>query len=813
MDINKVGFKRTNIDTIVGYNDFNGSGGGGSGSSGSGLVGGGGRMYIPYEDNDTSNSCIKRIKLLDSTISSRRVPLQSIYNNNSSSSSNSSYNFNFNYRWLDYDLFDQLSPEVIVQIFGYLDPFSTPLMYICKRWYNILQLNNRSLWRDLVITINDSRPYELKPLSNRVLSYFNNGYGTSLHSFILSTSLTNHESSLVQPSQQQQQPQSQTQSSTLSSINFNNNYNFRNNNNNFFSNLTSYKNNNNTTTNNNQNNQNNDIESQRQFLINVTKSIGHNLSLCPNLRKIEMTLPIDNDQFHALSTNCKNVNDLSLNCFLINDLGMERALQNFNSLEQLSLNSTGNFNYEFVKQTKINQTITPTSLYSISTLLKLKSLRFTLPPQLGNFNKSLVESGIVLDQQQQLAIEDFEQNDLDKAMLCLLKCKYLETLELVSCNITKNALESLMEQLKCLKRLVIYRNNSLVSLTVKSNTLCHLSLSCISVIQNIFIDSNSIEELYVEGCETIQKTIINSPSLKLLSLDGLSGRLYIKECYGLTSLTLSECSGISQRGLERLLDSLVNLQDLCIFLQQILHLRISSSSLKHLDIEAWNGIKSCILDCPSLQELKANESTLETLYFKGNEPSNIELDFCDSLRNIIVDVLSCNSFSFTQDHPSNLSTSNYLLHQQSKELEIEEIDDDDDEEEGDSDMDDDDDSNMQVEERQQEQEEEQDDDRFMSPTSLFIQVHRSIENCTILSGNVIGKISTNSIATLSIEQKSIQSIDLSSIHAIQRLKSYHQAKRNNSDGGCSGSKSPILFQMNHLIIIIILIHFQIFDNI
>eukprot|EP01133_Synstelium_polycarpum_P002497 gene2497-2843_t len=451
-------------------------------------------------------------------------------------------------------------------------------------------------------------------------------------------------------------------------------------------------------------------------------------------------MPLDNDQLQQITTNCPDLNVLSINSLLVSDKGIERGLVPLGNLQHLSLVSSGHGpTQEYIKQSgkSLSPTITPLSLYTISSQLPdLRSLKFSLFPQQLN-HKSLFENGIVEPSQH----NDHTQSDLDRAVSSLTSCKQLENLELNSCNITECTIIRLLGQFNMLRHLGISRNYALTSLCIKSNSLTHLDLSCLSMLKCIQIDSFSLQELSIEGCESLQSTELSTPALRVLSMEGCTGTLALVSAVNLRSLSLFECSDLTEQDFLEMLESLISLEELFIYLQQVVHLRICSGSLRRLDIEAWSGIRSCIMDCPNLLEIKANESSLEYFYLKADHPQSIELDFCDQLRNIIIDVISSHHFTFSQTHPSpsthlGIDLSSFTSRQ-----------------EGDDDN----------------------GQQFLSPTTLFFQAHQFIRNCIILSGNLLGKLVTQEIGALSIEQLSFSTYIIE-VGKIFKINTYHESR-------------------------------------
>jgi len=83
-----------------------------------------------------------------------------------------------------------LSVELIVKIFGLCDPFSTPLLLVCKYWYEILCQNQTSLWRDIRVSISDKKPFSYTPKCESIISFFKTGYAKGLHHFSITPSLS-----------------------------------------------------------------------------------------------------------------------------------------------------------------------------------------------------------------------------------------------------------------------------------------------------------------------------------------------------------------------------------------------------------------------------------------------------------------------------------------------------------------------------------------------------------------------------------------------------------------------------------------------
>ncbi|EFA76305.1 hypothetical protein PPL_10068 [Heterostelium album PN500] len=480
-------------------------------------------------------------------------------------------------------------------------------------------------------------------------------------------------------------------------------------------------------------------------LVDFIRCLGEGLAQCHNLKQLDLSIPLDSEQLNLITSNCPRLTELNINSFLIGDKGIESALNPLNNLEQLSVVSNVHANQEFVKQTgRQIITLSPLSLYSISTLKRLKSLKFSLLPQFGN--KALIESGIVSEQTDS---SEHHQADIERAVKSLSNCKLLENLELMSCNINEFTLQWLLEQYNHLNRLVIYRNSSLSTFDFRPSTITHLSLSCLSMLQTIHIESKTLRELYIEGCESLKSTELITPMLSILSMEGCSGSLKLSHAFNIKTLSLFECPDLSQRDLENTLDSLISLEEL------------------KLDIEAWTGIRSCMMDCPELEEFKASESSLESLYLKADHMQNIELDFCDQLRSAVIDILTCRLFSFTQSHPThsgvgsgNTSFAGQLLTNNNSS------------------------SNDDINDDEDQPTADDDDRKYLAPMVLFLQAHHFIKDCIILSGNLLGKLSTRTVGHLSIEQRSFTSY-IFNVDKICKLNTYHQ-----TEGDESGNRTP-----------------------
>ncbi|KAF2077309.1 hypothetical protein CYY_001375 [Polysphondylium violaceum] len=696
-----------------------------------------------------------------------------------------------------------LSVELIVKIFSLCDPFSTPLLYVCKYWYQILLDNQTSLWRDIRVSISDKKPFSYTPKCESIISFFKTGYAKGLHHFSITPSLStapipssSSSSSSFYSSSSYSRSRYRDYSQRLPSpphcnykttmINLDDN------------------NNNNNSNNNNKSNQQKQQQQQQHVyrdIVNFTKIISENLTCCLKLLELNLTVPLNNQQLYNISSHCKYLTSLNFNSLLISDQGMRQSLSVMKNLQNLSIMASGNVNLEFIKRLDEpwtpKSTISPLTLHSIATYQKnLKSLKFSLLPHFTNQKELL----FILSQQQQQQNNNNDQDNhqtlqqhniigqdqslgnntsmesmmiLEQSFSSLCSLKNLHELELINCNIPNHILDNVLEQLICLEKLVLYRNANISLLKFNSKTLKHLSISSLSMLNTIDIESDSLEEFSSEGCESLTMTRLEAPNLVIFSFDSCSGKIKLPCAHKLSSLSLFECRDLSQKSLERLLDSLSNLKEFYVYLQQIENLRICSSTLKKLDIEAWHGIVSCILDCPKLEELKASESSLETIFLNADHVNNIELDFCDSLRTILINVLSCDNFSFTQNHPSPSSNIDldHFNHFDSLNGSNTKIYDDNDDEYDEYDEDDEDEEDVQVDQQENIESSpsieainsrnrntcsERSNQSFFSPVSLFFQSQYFIQNCTILSGNIVGKLSSKVIGSLSIDHKSLK---------------------------------------------------------
>eukprot|EP01132_Coremiostelium_polycephalum_P003350 gene3350-4201_t len=540
-------------------------------------------------------------------------------------------------------------------------------------------------------------------------------------------------------------------------------------------------NNNNNNINNNNNNSNNEV------------SIS-----CFDYLPVEVIVKIFNfcNPFSSpLHLVCKLWYELSFNSLLINDDAMSKILSNLSTpLEHLSVMAAGHANLEFIKRSgkpwTPKSTISPLSLFSISTLSQLKTLKFSLLPQFGN-HKALTEIVPEIADESSMDHHQSTSEELDQAISSLLKIKGLQELELMSCNITSDSLCRLLDQFHCLNRLVLYRNSALSQLRINSDSLTSISFSCLSMVQYIEVKSPSLQEFSIEGCESLQSTDLWVPNLQMLSFESCSGKLNLVDVYKLSSLSLFECRDITQKNLDKILNSLPSLEELYIYLQQIENLRISSLTLKKLDIEAWNGISSCILDCPSMEELKASESSLESICLKADHVNNIELDFCDSLRTVLIDTLSCRHFSFTQNHPSpsnfNVDLRPFQLAEQdeSSKKEVQVVEDDDDEDDSSTTKNNKQSANNCGDSTNNNDNGTRSNQTYLSPTTIFFQSHYFIQDCIVLSGNLLGKLSTRVIGSLSVEQKSLSTYVIEA-SKICKLNTYRESRNCKS----SGSRSP-----------------------
>ncbi|EGC28559.1 hypothetical protein DICPUDRAFT_100101 [Dictyostelium purpureum] len=679
-----------------------------------------------------------------------------------------------------------LSVELIVKIFGMCDPFTTPLVYVCKYWLNVLINNQISLWRDLSITIFEKKPSTFTPKCDSVVSFFDKGFGKGLHNFSISSTFSNKNNN-----------HNNNHNNINSQVNGGNNSNFNSNNSNrrmiresiYNGNINISQSNNNsnnsnsnistttttttsttsTTTmlNSNRLNNINNVYNNRSNIhncniVNFTKTISEHLSNCINLKSLDLILPLTSEQMIKIAKNCKYINVLSFNTLLINDEGIKKALSIMKNLDTLALMASGHANQEFIK--RLDQpwtpksTISPVALTNIaSNVPNLKSLKFSLLP---NFNNHKELSNIINDpsetivlpqildenetptqDEQEMEIESEQEEKqnisikkkIENPYSSLLKFKLLKELELMNCNVSNEFLiKAFLNQNSIIERMVLYRNTLITELKFTCDSLKYLSLSCLPMLQSIEISSFSLLEISLEGCESLQSTVINAPNLESFSMESCTGKLSL-EAIQCKSISLFECRDIEEESLEQIIDSLPSLTEFHGYLEGVENLRIASQTIKKIDIEAWHGISSVVLDCPKLKELKASESTsLETLYLKAGHVSVIELDFCDSLRTILIDVLSCKQFSLTQSHPTS--------------------------------------SNFNVDLR-----DINDSDPFLSPTSLFFQSQKYIQNCTILSGNIIGKLSTNLIGNLSVELKSLSTFSYDATK-INKLNTYREIR-------------------------------------